>query len=304
MSANGRISLMGMPVDAMSEPEALGAIVGAIEAGRGGAVVTPHLEILRRYRDDPSVRPYVNNADVILADGQPLVWASRIMGAPLPERVAGSELIWSLAAECALRGRTVYLLGGAPGAGEAARQRLQEVYPGLRIVGCESPPMGFDSDPEAMAAIADRLRAARPDVVFVALGFPKQERVIAELRDVLPSAWFLGVGVSLSFVAGHVARAPDWAMRYGLEWLHRLMQEPRRLARRYLLDGLPFALRLFAHALRRRVVGRGGSPPVPAAAFAGAAPTRVVFHHGSLERARMRDLAEFAAAYDADGPSA
>ena len=287
-----RISLLGMPVDAVSEPQAVGAIVAALDAGRGGTVITPHLEILRRYVQDPSVRGHFGTAGLIVADGQPLVWASRVMGRPLPERVAGSDLIWSLAGECALRGRGVFLLGGAPGACEAARDRLREFYPGLDIRGWCSPPVGFDRDPAAMAALKAELREARPDVVFVALGFPKQERVIAELRGALPQAWFLGVGVSLSFVAGHVARAPDWAMRYGLEWFHRLLQEPRRLARRYLVDGLPFAARLFGHALRVRLFG--GGPPPRMRGLPQPEPTapRVVFHHGSLERARVRDLDE------------
>lgn len=289
MTRGDRIDLMGMPVDAVSESEALAAIVAALDAGRGGTVVTAHLEILRRHRTDPAVRRHFDDADLVVADGQPLVWASRIQRTPLPERVAGSELVWSLAAECALRGRSIYLLGGAPGAAMGAAQQLLRLYPGLEIAGVESPAFGFDRDPVAMDAIRARLRAARPDVVLVALGFPKQERVIAELRADLPAAWFLGVGVSLSFIAGQVGRAPDWAMRYGLEWLHRLAQEPRRLFRRYLVHGLPFATRLFAYAAARRL-RRAGS-----ATRAGAQPAaepRVVFHHGSLERARAREVEE------------
>jgi N-acetylglucosaminyldiphosphoundecaprenol N-acetyl-beta-D-mannosaminyltransferase len=290
VSERRRISLMGMPIDVVSEPEVVGTIVGALDAGRGGTVITPHLEILRRYCTDPSVRRHFDTADLIVADGQPLVWASRIIGTPLPERVAGSDLVWSLAAECALRGRSVYLLGGAPGVCEAAKERLRSVYPGLRVAGCHSPPMGLDPrDPEAIRAIRARLRAAQPDVVFVALGFPKQERVIAQLRGDLPESWFLGIGVSMSFVAGHVARAPHWAIALGIEWLHRLLQEPRRLFRRYLIDGLPFAARLFAHSARRRIAPRSESVPP---ARNGVEPPRIVFHHGSLERIRIQEVRE------------
>lgn len=292
MNDTGRIALMGMPVDAVSEPHVVGTIVAGLDSGRGGTVVTPHLEMLRRYRADPAVRPYIDEADLVVADGQPLVWASKIRGTPLPERVAGSDLVWSIAAECALRGRSIYLLGGAHGAGEAAEARLHAVYPGLAIAGRESPPVGFDDDPAAMEAIRARLRAAHPDVVFVALGFPKQERVIAELRRALPAAWFMGVGVSLSFIAGHVARAPDWAIRFGFEWVHRLLQEPRRLFRRYVVDGVPFAVRLFAHAMWQRFAARGAPPPPRAAREAVPCEQRIVFHHGSLERARVRDMDE------------
>jgi N-acetylglucosaminyldiphosphoundecaprenol N-acetyl-beta-D-mannosaminyltransferase len=306
MTGRGRIDLMGMPVDVVTEPEAVGTIMGALEQGRGGTVITPHLEILRRYRKDPSVRGHFESADLIVADGQPLVWASRLAGTPLPERVAGSDLVWSLVAECALRGRSVYLLGGAPGACEGAQERLLEVYPGVRIAGGESPPMGFDRDPSAMAGIRARLRQSQPDVVFVALGFPKQERVIAELQRELPQAWFLGVGISMSFVAGQVARAPDWMMKAGLEWVHRLAQEPGRLARRYLVDGLPFFARLLAHSARRRISAPSlpALPPPAEAHPLEVARPRVVFHHGSLERARARELAEIADAARAEIPEA
>jgi N-acetylglucosaminyldiphosphoundecaprenol N-acetyl-beta-D-mannosaminyltransferase len=297
MSECARIDLMGMPVDAVSEPTAIGAIVAALASGRGGAVITAHLEILRRFVTEPEVRRYFDDADMIVADGEPLVWASKIMGTPLPERVAGSDLVWSLTAECALHDRSIYLLGGAPGACEAAEQRMRQVYPGLMIAGCESPPMGFDSDPQAIEGIRSRLREAQPDVVFVALGFPKQERVIAELRSALPNAWFLGVGVSLSFIAGHVARAPDWAIRYGLEWFHRLLQEPRRLFGRYVVHGMPFAARLFAHSAFRRIA-RSTPAPQPSLLKPASSSSRIVFHHGRLERARVRDIDEVLDAYE------
>ena len=281
---------MGMPVDMLTEPETLAKILAGLDAGRGGSVITAHMEILRRFCADPSVRPLFDQASIVVADGQPLVWASRIQGTPLPERVAGSELVWSLTAECALRRRSVFLLGGDPGVADAAADRLCSLYPGLTIAGSHSPPVGFESDDERMREIRERLAAARPDVVLVALGFPKQERLIAELRDDLPATWFLGIGVSLSFIAGHVSRAPDWAMRLGLEWAHRLGQEPRRLFRRYVVHGLPFAARLMAGALGRR---SGRSELVtPDAPGPPSEPARVVFHHGALERSRTRALAE------------
>lgn len=283
-----RIELMGMPVDRVTEPQAIGSIMAGVHSGRGGFVITPHLEMVRRYCAEPGVRSHFDEADLIVADGEPLVWASRIQGTPLPERVAGSDLVWSLAAECALHDWCVYLLGAAPGACEDAEAKLREHYPGLRIAGCYSPPMGFESVPGEVDEIRARLAAAQPDVVFVALGFPKQERLIRVLRDVLPHAWFLGCGVSLSFIAGHVARAPDWAIRLGLEWLHRLFQEPRRLFKRYVVHGMPFAARLFAHSAWMRV--RGKARVYPGKRLLGTGNGRVVFHHGQLERQRAREL--------------
>jgi N-acetylglucosaminyldiphosphoundecaprenol N-acetyl-beta-D-mannosaminyltransferase len=154
----------------------------------------------------------------------------------------------------------VFLLGGDPGVAEAAADRLQERHPGLRIAGTHCPPVGFERAPERLREIDVALERARPDIVFVALGFPKQERLILRLRPLLPQAWFVSCGISLSFVSGNVSRAPAWLQRCGLEWLYRLVQEPRRLARRYLLQGIPFMARVLAGSLRRRLTATSPGP--------------------------------------------
>jgi N-acetylglucosaminyldiphosphoundecaprenol N-acetyl-beta-D-mannosaminyltransferase len=146
----------------------------------------------------------------------------------------------------------VFLLGGNEGAAAEASRRLREQYPGLDVVGTLCPAHGFERDPAERGEIESALRRLRPDIVFVGLGFPKQERLIRRLRRVLPRAWFVSCGVSLSFVSGEVRRAPRWAQRLGLEWLHRLAQEPGRLFRRYVVDGFPFLARLLASALLHR----------------------------------------------------
>jgi N-acetylglucosaminyldiphosphoundecaprenol N-acetyl-beta-D-mannosaminyltransferase len=125
------------------------------------------------------------------------------------------------------------------------------------------PPHGFEKDPRAMDQIVETLAMLRPDIVYVGLGFPKQERVIAHLRERFPQTWFLGIGMSIGFVGGQVPRAPVWMQRMGLEWLHRLAQEPRRLGRRYLLRGLPFAARLLMHGVLSRM-GRETTGEAPA----------------------------------------
>lgn len=252
-SVKKRISLMGMNIDHVTESEAVATIGESLSNGRGGWVITPNLEHLRRFRKDESLQMHFQNADLVLADGMPLVWASRLKGTPLPARVAGSDLIWSLSMEAARSGRSVFVLGGTREAGWEAARRLQEKCPGLVIAGMVYPPFGFENDAQAMDQIVETLEALEPDIVYVGLGFPKQELVIAHLRDRFPQTWFLGIGISIGFVGGQVARAPVWMQRMGLEWLHRLAQEPRRLGRRYLLHGLPFAARLLLHgALSRR----------------------------------------------------
>lgn len=243
-----RVVLRGVAVHAITEAQCVQHVLAERRAGRGGWVVTPNLDHLRRLGRDGEFASLYAGADLVVADGMPLLWASRLQGTPLPERVSGSNLVSSLTAAAAPQGWSVYLLGGVPGAAEGAAAVLQSRHSGLLIAGTHYPPFGFESDPKALAELAEEVRLARPDIVFVALGSPKQEQLIARLKPLLPQAWWLGVGISFSFLAGDVRRAPLWMQKSGLEWLHRLGQEPGRLARRYLIEGLPFAAKLLTGA--------------------------------------------------------
>jgi N-acetylglucosaminyldiphosphoundecaprenol N-acetyl-beta-D-mannosaminyltransferase len=247
------VRLLGIPIHRTSAADCVAHVLDELDAGRGGMLVTPNLDHLRRLVGEAEFRALYAGAQRVVADGMVLVWAARLQGTPLPERVAGSDLIWSLTRGAAGRGRSVFLLGGDEGMAERAAAVLAERCPGLSIAGHHCPPRGFEEDPRAAADLALALREARPDVIYVGLGSPKQERLIERLRGEHPGAWWLGVGISFSFVTGSVRRAPRWMQRWGLEWTHRLAQEPRRLARRYLVLGLPFALRMFASALAVRL---------------------------------------------------
>lgn len=238
------IRLHGVPLHAISEMDTVRYVFEELEAGRGGWIVTHNLDHLRRRLKIQTFADLCEDASVAVADGMPLVWASRLQGTPLPERVAGSNLISSLSAAAAETGRSVFLLGGAEGTADAAAEVLEARHPGLRIAGTHCPPRAFEGDPQQMSLLTERILVAAPDIVFVALGSPKQERFIRILRPKLPNTWWIGVGISFSFLCGDVKRAPAWMQRIGLEWVHRLMQEPRRLARRYLIDDIPFAIRL------------------------------------------------------------
>jgi N-acetylglucosaminyldiphosphoundecaprenol N-acetyl-beta-D-mannosaminyltransferase len=196
----------------------------------------------------------IDDADLVVADGMPLIWASRLAGEPLPGRVSGSSMVWSICEAASARGQSVFLLGGDPGVAERAADVFRDRYPRLEIAGTTCPPVGFESDEQELSRIEHEVTEAAPRIVFVALGFPKQDLLIRILRDSLPHTSFLGVGISLSYATGDVSRAPGWICGLGLEWAYRLSQEPtRRLARRYLIDGLPFALRLTISAARYRV---------------------------------------------------
>jgi len=250
------IRLGGVRLHAVTEPQCVAHVMQSLAAGAGGWIATANLDHLRRLRESAEFRALYEQATVVTADGMPVVWACRLQGTPIPARVAGSDLIRSLPAAAAAHGRSIFLLGGDPGTAEAAAAKLCEASSSLRVVGTLCPPFGFEKDPTQWGRIEQQLAAARPDIVFVALGSPKQEVVIGRLRGLLPEAWWIGVGISFSFVAGDVKRAPRWLQRLGLEWLHRLVQEPRRLGARYLWHGPPFLLRLLGGALWRRVRGR------------------------------------------------
>ncbi len=194
-------------------------------------------------------------AEIRVADGMPLVWACWVQGDKLPERVPGSSLVWPVMERAAQEGRSVsvYLLGGAPGAGERAAKVLVDKYPSLKLCGASSPVIESPPSSTDVELVLAELAKARPDILLVGLGSPKQEQLIRVLREHLPSTWMVGVGISFSFIAGDLRRAPAWMRKTGIEWVHRMIQDPRRLAKRYLVDDLLFALRLFPHALRVRL---------------------------------------------------
>jgi N-acetylglucosaminyldiphosphoundecaprenol N-acetyl-beta-D-mannosaminyltransferase len=240
-----RIQLAEFEFDPLTEAEVVQYIMNESQAGRGGWVATPNIDICRQARRDLAARDQVRGATLVVPDGMPLVWAARLRGEPLAERVTGSSLIFSLSSAAASAGLSVYLLGGKPGVPDLAGIELARRYPGLRVAGADAPPVGFDESPEGIAAVRERLRLALPDVVYVGLGFPKQERLIGAVASALPSTWFIGCGAAIAFAAGTLARAPTWMQRSGLEWMFRLLNEPQRLFRRYLVHDLPYAARLF-----------------------------------------------------------
>lgn len=251
------VEVLGMSLACVDEDGLLDHMFGSLREGRGGWLITANLDFLRRYSKEPEMRALYAQADVTVADGMPLVWAAQLLGEPLPERVAGSALIYRFAERAAAEGRSIYFLGGEPGAGEGAAKVLTERHPSLRVAGFSSPRVSAEPTELEIAAAVAELRRKKPDLLLVGLGSPKQERMIRALRAQFPHMWMVGVGISFSFVAGLVTRAPAWMRKTGLEWIHRLAQEPKRLSRRYLLEDLPFALELFGRVLWGRFSGNG-----------------------------------------------
>jgi N-acetylglucosaminyldiphosphoundecaprenol N-acetyl-beta-D-mannosaminyltransferase len=250
------VTIEGVAFAATTSDGLVAHLVGERCDDRGGWLVTMNVDIMLRHRRDPTYASLLQGATVIVADGMPIVWASRLAGCPLPERISGADLVVDLAEAMGSVGRTVFLLGGAPGVAGRAAHALRDVAPSAVVAGSMELPMGFEAVTADVDRVAAAVAAAMPDVVLVALGAPKQDWLIARIRGAVPGAWFIGVGISLGFLVGDVPRAPIWMRAIGLEWLHRLWSEPLRLGRRYLWDDLPFAVGLLA---RSAVLGLRGN---------------------------------------------
>ncbi|MES2693866.1 MAG: WecB/TagA/CpsF family glycosyltransferase [Verrucomicrobiota bacterium] len=233
------VSLLGVPFDNLTISGAVDRIDAMIASRKPHYVVTANVDFLTQAHNDVELRRILLDADLVLCDGTPLVWASRLLGNALPERVAGSDLAPQLIQRAAEKGHRIFLLGAAEGVAAEAATKLKEQHPSLKIVGCYSPRFSalLDMDHEE---IGRQVRAAAPDLLLVSFGCPKQEKWIAMHYRSLGVPVAIGVGATIDFMAGRVKRAPDWMRSSGTEWLYRLAQEPRRLYKRYTNDVFHF----------------------------------------------------------------
>ena len=219
-------------------------------------VCTVNVNQLYAFRQDAEFRAAYRRARLLVADGRPLLWAAKALGEPLPGHVPGSRLLPAFAKRAAPKGYRLFFLGAAPGVAEEAAQLLEGRNPGLNVVGCYSPPLGFERDPVQNAETIARVKEASPDALFVAFGAPKQEKWLAAHLDELDVPLGIGIGSTFDSLVSRGQAAPDWATRNGLEWFYRFALEPRRLWRRYLLENTSVLPRLAGQILARRVSRR------------------------------------------------
>lgn len=237
-----RITILGVPFDPVGMAGAVKKIAGFIISGGPHQVVTANPEMVMAAREDGELLQILTGAELVVADGIGIVWAARRLGTPLPERVPGVELAAAALTLAAENGYRVYLLGGAPGLATEAARCLRRKYPGLDIVGTQHGYFSASGEAEVVAQIA----ATSPHLLLVGLGMAKQEKWIHSHRGELGVPVSIGVGGSLDVFAGRVRRAPPWMCRLNLEWLYRLLIQPRRLFRMLALPR--FVLRVLGEA--------------------------------------------------------
>ncbi|HWB09698.1 MAG TPA: WecB/TagA/CpsF family glycosyltransferase [Pirellulales bacterium] len=242
--ARRRVRLFGIEIDAVRMDQVVAQILIWINEGSRPCryVVTPNVDHVVLYQECDELRQAYSQASLVLADGAPVVAASRLIGRRLPERVAGSDLVPCLFHEAAWQRMPlrVYLLGAAPGVGQQAAERMAAIWPRMEVVGVSSPPLGFERDVELNRDLVAEINACQPDLLLIGLGAPKQELWAHGHYQELAVPVALCIGATIDFLAGHRPRAPRWMRRAGLEWFYRVIREPRRLARRYARDAWHF----------------------------------------------------------------
>lgn len=243
-----RMKFMNTEVDNLTMGEALDAMEQLIRDDAGSYVVTPNVDHIVRLETDKNLQNVYANASLILTDGKPLIWIAKWYGTPIKEKISGSDLFPRLCERAAQKGYRMFFLGAAEGVAATAAKNLAAKYSGLQVVGTYSPPFGFEKDEQELLKIRDMIREAAPHILIVGLGCPKQEIYMYKHCKELKVPLSLGLGASLDFEAGNVKRAPRWMADNGLEWLYRITQEPKRMAKRYLVDDL----KIFGLAMKYR----------------------------------------------------
>lgn len=231
-----RIKFMNTEIDNLTMEETLQAIDTLIQENMSAYVVTPNVDHIVQLETNRELQDVYANASLILTDGKPLLWIAKWYGTPIKEKISGSDLFPKLCSMAAKKGYKMFFLGAAEGVAKKAADNLKKKYQGLQVVGTYSPPYGFEKDVAELEKINKMVKDTKPDILIVGLGCPKQEKFMYHHCKELGVPITFGLGASLDFEAGNIKRAPKWMSDYGFEWLFRITQDPKRMAKRYLVD--------------------------------------------------------------------
>lgn len=233
-----RIKFLNTEIDNVTMSEAIEKIDNLIRIKKSSYVVTPNVDHIVKLEKDEEFKEVYRNADLILADGMPLIWISKLKSMPIKEKVSGSDLFPKVCELAAEKGHKIFLLGAAEGVAAKAAENLKKKYTGLNIVGTYSPSYGFEKKEDEIEKIIKIINEVKPDILAVGLGAPKQEKFIYKYNNRLNVPVSLAIGASIDFEAGNIERAPIFMQKCGLEWFYRLCKEPKRMFKRYLVDDL------------------------------------------------------------------
>ncbi|MGG7141936.1 WecB/TagA/CpsF family glycosyltransferase [Clostridium nigeriense] len=242
-----RIKFLNTYVDNLTMEEAVNKVDELIINKKPSYVVTPNVDHIVKLERDNEFQAVYKEADLILADGMPLIWIAKIKKNPIKEKVSGSDLFPEVCKLAAKKGYKIFILGAAEGVAAKAAENLEAKYMGLNVVGTYSPSYGFENKKNEIEKIVSMINMVKPDILAVGLGAPKQEKFLYKYRDKLNVPVSLAIGASIDFEAGNVSRAPEWMQKSGLEWSYRLFKEPKRMFKRYLVNDMKIFKLIFKY---------------------------------------------------------
>ncbi len=250
-----RINILGCPVDVISFDEVCDRIRRAVLEGQRLQIATANVDFVMKARRDPVFARELWRSDLVTADGVPLLWAAALLGTPLRGRVNGTDLVWKCAEISAETQCPVALIGAAPGVAARAADKMRQRHPGARLHAIPTP---FHLGAPENARLIQQIRALQARIILAALGAPKQERWLQAHMGFCGANVGIGCGSALDIISGDRPCAPGWMRNHGLEWLHRMLQEPGRLGKRYLIEDSPFVFHLTGALIRKHVWEKGG----------------------------------------------
>ena len=229
-------ALLNTYINNLTMSETIDEIEKMIVSDKQSYVVAINVDVVMKIENDPYLKKIVDSADMVLVDGKPLVWISKMHGKPLKAKISGSDLVSLLCEVAAEKQYSIFILGGKDGIAEQAKKRLEEKLSGIQIVGTYAPPIGFEKDKNELDKINSMISEVKPDLLIACFGCPKQEKWIYENIGKYDAKVSICAGATVDFLAGNVKRAPRWMSEHGFEWFYRFLQEPKRMFKRYFID--------------------------------------------------------------------
>lgn len=253
---NDKINFLGIQIDNMTADEILDHVDVCIKKRKPCQIVGVNVDQAIRVIEDKYSHKIFDDAEIVFTDGKPIIWMSKWLKRPIVEKVSGPDLMLLLCERAAKKGYKIFILGCAEGVAANAAKNLEKMYPGLQCVGTYSPPFGFEKDRAEMDKIVTMLRKSNADQLFVGMGSPKQDIFIYENMNKYQIPVSYSMGAAIDFIGGNVKRAPKWMSDMGLEWFHRMMQNPKRLMKRYLVDDRRIIKYYWEFKRKERIAGK------------------------------------------------